>query len=836
MHEMSLCQMSNCNSLSSHSAAAAGPQAPQGVAPRSMNSTTRHVVVGTNEGGLPPPPHAFNASSSQLRHHTSRHRRNAPQEASFLRREAAAPTDRRGMPLNGGIPSAIDGPTASHRLLPPPIHQQRYNRSSSHHAQQIHELRLPPSDEQAVLQRVPRTHATVVAHDLPPPPTSSDAWSSTSSGAGSSSRSRKRQTAGVSGSASKHTTSTAHSAKNKNSSSKKTQDQYPMVASVHLANGGTVDSVNMSDGSPSSSDSSTQVVEGRRKSSAAAMHVTMDDPILRRKMVPGSSSNGTASGSANKPKTDVANKNMKRKLSAMSGVTSDDSSDSAKSDEAEAVGSGSDEGYNASSERQSGSGSGSGSDDGDSSEGDGNKQLSARGGGSTDQVGVTVGRSHSNSKRTETSSMSSSVLADFSSGMNEVGSIRSNSPSQSSLSSNGGNDMDQDLNKCGTTPVDKADETHLSDAAVRSKRDAAHLSGITSGRKRSKSEDLDVKPSALKRFSQSTKHPMISGLSIMEKSLQQKLRSTNHHHYHSQSTGRKMLEKSFLSAKRDLSEADAVMTLTDGKHIQARLKDDDEDKEASIFSLGQDIMAQVVSYLDPPEAHSFLTTPLSKAWLVTYTAPQELWKILCTSKPFYAKLDDEDGSSDSSCSFPICNDLQMRQLFGKYRLLYTSFVRCMKYLNRLQDDAINGRTPSVYTTSNRADIYPFNKNSSLKSYFAKARRVARSNKPNGGGSRSSSDAALSITSPDSGSTAGKGTEKAASTNGSKKQKSTRRLGRSMLTDRLLRPTQGGDVGNVNLPWSCAIYSVVNWMVAFADVEGIQVSCILLHYNCTFKYP
>merc|ERR1712007_303888 len=77
-------------------------------------------------------------------------------------------------------------------------------------------------------------------------------------------------------------------------------------------------------------------------------------------------------------------------------------------------------------------------------------------------------------------------------------------------------------------------------------------------------------------------------------------------------------------------------------------------------------------------------------------------------------------------------------------------------------------------------------------------------------------------SPDSGSTAGKGTEKAAS---SKKQKSTRRLGRSMLTDRLLRPTQGGDVGNVNLPWSCAIYSVVNWMVAFADVEGIQIMCL-----------
>ena len=55
--------------------------------------------------------------------------------------------------------------------------------------------------------------------------------------------------------------------------------------------------------------------------------------------------------------------------------------------------------------------------------------------------------------------------------------------------------------------------------------------------------------------------------------------------------------------------------------------------------------------------------------------------------------------------------------------------------------------------------------------------------------------------------------------------SGQRFGRSIITDRLLRPTQAGDVDNVNLPWSCAIYSVVNWMVAFADVEGIQVSSI-----------
>ena len=105
---------------------------------------------------------------------------------------------------------------------------------------------------------------------------------------------------------------------------------------------------------------------------------------------------------------------------------------------------------------------------------------------------------------------------------------------------------------------------------------------------------------------------------------------------------------------------------------------------------------------------------------------------------------------------------------------------------------------------------------------------------NEGSRSSSSDAAMSFTteigSLGSGEKAAQaGTALAALANDSSQQdnpsqsKSTsRRLGRSMVTDRLLRPTQAGDVDNVNLPWSCAIYSVVNWMMAFADVEGIQV--------------
>jgi len=47
----------------------------------------------------------------------------------------------------------------------------------------------------------------------------------------------------------------------------------------------------------------------------------------------------------------------------------------------------------------------------------------------------------------------------------------------------------------------------------------------------------------------------------------------------------------------------------------------------------------------------------------------------------------------------------------------------------------------------------------------------------------------------------------------------------MITARLFGPTAKGQAGKVDLPRSCAIYSIVNWMVAFSDVEGIQTMCV-----------
>lgn len=49
-----------------------------------------------------------------------------------------------------------------------------------------------------------------------------------------------------------------------------------------------------------------------------------------------------------------------------------------------------------------------------------------------------------------------------------------------------------------------------------------------------------------------------------------------------------------------------------------------------------------------------------------------------------------------------------------------------------------------------------------------------------------------------------------------------RYGKSMITARLLGPSSAGAPSHLSLPRSCAIFSVVNWMVAHAHVEGIQV--------------
>lgn len=127
-----------------------------------------------------------------------------------------------------------------------------------------------------------------------------------------------------------------------------------------------------------------------------------------------------------------------------------------------------------------------------------------------------------------------------------------------------------------------------------------------------------------------------------------------------------------------------------------------------IMTIGSDIMAHVLTFLPPPTILDVLTMPLSKEWRRSFTSQPELWRVLCLVEPFKAELItdakdknnnecEDDASSDSSssfCSLGVPIHKTGSALLDKYRLLYTSFVRCMKYLSQIREDAVSGRAPS----------------------------------------------------------------------------------------------------------------------------------------------
>jgi hypothetical protein len=289
----------------------------------------------------------------------------------------------------------------------------------------------------------------------------------------------------------------------------------------------------------------------------------------------------------------------------------------------------------------------------------------------------------------------------------------------------------------------------------------------------------------------------------------------------------------------------------------AQLKADDSDLaiptlegKPPLLALGPDVFAHVLTYLEPPEIMDVLTAPLSKDWLNTFCKQPELWRVLCVLEPFKAQVEDSS-SDDSLDSCSMDDDSEFRPRFGKFRVMYTSFVRCMKYLARIKDDALNGRAPSVidYGGADRP-TRDIGGNQNLQNFLARARGVVIRNRPEieqaavdslTENSSSDEDNTSSIENGD-GAVASRPrsaepigvvdnsdipTRKRSRRNKSNKISKRRevRYGDSSVTRRLLLPAASGETSNTELPWSCAIYSIVNWMVAFADVEGIQTMCL-----------
>lgn len=223
--------------------------------------------------------------------------------------------------------------------------------------------------------------------------------------------------------------------------------------------------------------------------------------------------------------------------------------------------------------------------------------------------------------------------------------------------------------------------------------------------------------------------------------------------------------------------------------------------------------------------------PLSKEWRQTFTIQPELWRVLCLVEPFKAEVDDNEGHDvDDSCSDDSFGSLgratqqSVSPLLDKYRLLYTSFVRCMKYLAQIREDALNGNAPSYIDYGVAESQGPFNlisHNRNLQHFLTKARKVQDDVSAESSSSEEPQQVVAGVASIP---TEDQNKKRKRQHDRTKKEKKPK-IGNSMITERLLGPSASGDPGNLNLPWSCAIYSIVNWMVSFSDVEGIQTLCM-----------
>lgn len=243
-------------------------------------------------------------------------------------------------------------------------------------------------------------------------------------------------------------------------------------------------------------------------------------------------------------------------------------------------------------------------------------------------------------------------------------------------------------------------------------------------------------------------HSLPDTWSFVERQLQRKMnfelmlkKKTNEEYF-------KELNANFQSAVKRIRHLDSNSSISSIKSALTTTSYSNENaincftyikRDTTIYDVGVDVMSKILTFLKPTDVYSMMTMPISKTFRATFSVPQNLWKILCLSEPFNAKVDrGKDGSDDSISSYPICKNLEVKHALGRYRLLYSSFVKCVKYLDRVKEDAKNGRTPAGTYDSDENSAHSYADNSSLQQFFAEAHRLKRKERSNSDSNDSSS--------------------------------------------------------------------------------------------------
>eukprot|EP00934_Nitzschia_sp_Nitz4_P000927 Nitzschia sp. Nitz4//scaffold77_size91520//76689//79220//NITZ4_004903-RA/size91520-augustus-gene-0.70-mRNA-1//1//CDS//3329558030//927//frame0 len=215
--------------------------------------------------------------------------------------------------------------------------------------------------------------------------------------------------------------------------------------------------------------------------------------------------------------------------------------------------------------------------------------------------------------------------------------------------------------------------------------------------------------------------------------------------------------------------------------------------DSPIFMVDLDIMVHILSFLHPTQVLRILNMPLSKGWYSTFSSQPTLWRSLCQTEPFNADLSEDDELFEASVSSTaVASSAHVEQLYPKFQYLYASFVRCMRYLSQVQDGVLNGKLDPYI------DFGLLQNSEALQRFFAQVRQATTS--------ESQQPQEIEVAQAPIEGNEGPGLR----WNGS----------RWMLDPR----TDAGLDGR-ELVWSCAVYSIVNWMVSHQDVEGIQTMCM-----------
>lgn len=351
----------------------------------------------------------------------------------------------------------------------------------------------------------------------------------------------------------------------------------------------------------------------------------------------------------------------------------------------------------------------------------------------------TLHKFHQNDCKVE----SSSDLADFSSGVSSEFSPSGSPDSLFEDSEEAGIAKSEPFvapkpqNNFASTPfASAASETSVALYSARNTiRSAMRAKKIMSSNKQAakatENESTDVNISASRTYS------FPDTWSFVERQLQRKMnfellrKKENEEHF-------RELNANFQSAVKRIRHLDSNSSISSIKSALTTYSNENAVNcstyikgDLTIYDVGVDVMSKILTFLKPTDVYSMMTMPISKTFRATFSVPQNLWKILCLSEPFNAKVDrGKDGSDDSISSYPICKNLEVKHALGRYRLLYSSFVKCVKYLDRVKEDAKNGRTPAGTYDSEENSVHSYADNSSLQQFFAEAHRLKRKERPN----------------------------------------------------------------------------------------------------------